>query len=86
VVHRSQERTRIESVLPNPQTAAICFSLGLYSPAAARSFGAHLQNIVGWRFPNSRVNTRSKIANAHCGSVCQLLCGQIVMKISAIQT
>jgi len=27
--------------------------LGLYSPAAARSFGAHLQNIVGWRFSNS---------------------------------
>src|SRR6266436_4724061 len=47
----------------------------------ARSFGSHLQNIVGWRFSQLAREHALEIANAHCGSVCQLLYGQIVMKV-----
>lgn len=45
------------------------------------SFGSHLQNIVGGRFSQLAHENAFEIANAHCGSVCELLYGQIVMKV-----
>ena len=47
----------------------------------AHSLGSRLQNIVRWRLPQLAREHALEISNAHCGAVCELLYGQIVMKV-----
>src|SRR5579864_9756464 len=70
----SQERTphRIRTA-ESAGSSDLFEALVCFFQLAARSLRSHLQNIMGWRFPQLAREYALEVPNAHCGPVCQLL-------------
>jgi hypothetical protein len=80
--HRSQGRTPHRVRTPKPAGGSDLFETMVCSlQLPARGFGSHLRNIVGWSFSQLAREHALEIADAHGGSLCQLLYGQIVAKV-----